>query len=63
MEEFFLHLYDEIDELACLCRHAATWTVYEAVGAAAPLFAAASGALLAGATLLLAHRTLLAAAA
>jgi len=60
VEEFFLHLWDELDDLAGIARHLAASTVAEAVAAVAPLIAAASGALLAGATtLLLAHRQLL----
>ncbi|HSY05527.1 MAG TPA: hypothetical protein VK803_06240 [Steroidobacteraceae bacterium] len=59
MEEFFLHLWDELDDLVGVCGHLATATVVEVL-AAAPLVAAASGALLAGgATLLLAHHPLL----
>ena len=55
MEEFFLHLWDEWDDLVGACRHVATSVVAEAVAAAAPLIAPVSGTLLAGATLLLAH--------
>ena len=56
MEEFFLHLWDELDDIVGVCRHVAACTADEAVAAAAPLIAAASGALLAGAAaLLLAH--------
>jgi hypothetical protein len=58
MEELFLHLWDELDDVAGVCRHVATSAVAELI-AAAPLIAAASGALLAGAaTLLLSHRAL-----
>ena len=61
VEEFFLHLWDEWDDLTGLCRHLATETARELVAVGAPLIAALSGALLAGATtLLLAHRPLLA---
>ena len=63
MEEFFLHLYDEIDDLAGVCRHLATCAATEALAAGGPLIAAAAGAVLAGATLLPAHRALLAAVA
>ena len=58
MEEFFLHLWDELDDVAGACRHVATSAASELI-AAAPLIAAASSALLAGAaTLLLSHREL-----
>jgi len=57
VEEFFLHLWDEFDDIAGVCRYATTAMASELVGAAAPLIAAASGTLLAGAaTLLLTHR-------
>jgi hypothetical protein len=60
MEEFFLHLWDELDDLVGACRHVATCAASETVAAAEPLIAATSGALLAGAaTLLLAHRRVL----
>jgi hypothetical protein len=52
MEEFFLHLWDELDDVAGACRHIATCAAAEVI-AAAPLIAAASGALLAGAATLL----------
>jgi hypothetical protein len=59
MEEFFLHLWDEIDDLVGVCRHVATVTAAEMLAASAPVIAATSGALLAGAaTLLLSHRQL-----
>ena len=58
MEEFFLHLWDELDDLAGVCRHVAT-TMAEEVVASAPAIAAAAGSLLAGAaTLMLTHRPL-----
>ena len=61
MEEFFLHLWDEIDDLIGVCRHLAAVTAAEVVAASAPVIAATSGALLAGAaTLLLSHRAVLA---
>jgi hypothetical protein len=60
VEEFFLHLWDEWDDLTGLCRHVATEAAREAVAVAAPLLAVIGGALLAGATLLLGHRPLLA---
>ncbi|HEY7962821.1 MAG: hypothetical protein ACHP9U_00280 [Steroidobacterales bacterium] len=59
MEEFFLHLWDEWDDLVGACRHVATSTASEVLAAAVPAITAAAGALLAGATLLLAHRHLL----
>ena len=60
MEEFFLHLWDALDDLLGICRHVASVTAAEVVAASAPVIAATSGALLAGAaTLLLAHRQLL----
>ena len=59
MEEFFLHLWDEVDDLIGVCRHVATVTAAELLAASAPVIAATSGALLAGAaTLLLAQRQL-----
>jgi len=58
--ELFLHLWDELDDLAGACRHVATSTAAEIGAVAEPLIAAASGVLLAGAaTLLLAQRYLL----
>jgi hypothetical protein len=60
MEEFFLHLWDELDDLIGVCRHVATEAAAEVVAASAPVIAATSGALLAGAaTLLLSHRQIL----
>jgi hypothetical protein len=60
VEESFLHLWDELDDLVSVCRHVAAATAAEFIAAAAPLIAAASGALLAGATtLLLSYRQLL----
>ena len=57
--EFLLHLWDELDDIAGVCRHLAASTAAEVVATAAPLIAAASGALLAGtATLLIAQRAL-----
>jgi len=59
MEEFFLHLWDEVDDIAGVCRHVANSAASEML-AAVPVIAAVSGALLAGAaTLLLAHGQLL----
>jgi hypothetical protein len=59
VEEFFLHRWDDLDDLAGIARHVAAAMACELVAAAAPLIAAASGALLAGATLLLAHQQIL----
>ena len=59
MEEFFLHLWDEFDDIAGVCRHVTTSMAAEVVATAAPVIAAVSGALLAGAaTLLLSQRLL-----
>jgi hypothetical protein len=59
MEEHFLHLWDEVDDIAGVCRHVATCAASEML-AAVPVIAAVSGALLAGAaTLLLANGQLL----
>jgi hypothetical protein len=58
MEELFLHLWDEVDDIVGVCRHVASSAAAEIV-AAAPLLAAASAALLGGAaTLLLSHELL-----
>jgi hypothetical protein len=60
VEEFFLHLWDELDDLVGVCRHVAAVTAAEVLAASVPAIAATSGALLAGAaTLLLSHRQLL----
>jgi hypothetical protein len=60
VEEFFLHLWDELDDLAGVCRHVATTMAAEVVDAAAPAIAAVAGSVLAGAaTLMLSHRHLL----
>jgi hypothetical protein len=40
--EVFLHLWDEIDDLASACRHVATSTASELVDGALPLAASAS---------------------
>ena len=40
--EIFLHLWDELDDLASLCRHAATSTAAEVFDGAAPLVAGAA---------------------
>jgi hypothetical protein len=53
VEEFFLHLWDELDDAAGICRHVATAVAAETVAAVLPLVAAASATLLAGATTLL----------
>jgi len=52
MEESFLQLWDELDDVLCACRHLATWAAAETLAAAAPLLAALLGAT---ATLLIAH--------
>ncbi|MBV9698228.1 MAG: hypothetical protein JO005_14985 [Gammaproteobacteria bacterium] len=60
MEEFFLHLWDEADDMYCACRHVAESVAAETLARAAPLLATASAALLAGAAaLLLSHSPLL----
>jgi hypothetical protein len=60
MEEFFLHLWDELDDLIGVCRHVAAVTAAEVLADSAPVIAATAGALLAGAaTLLLSQRQLL----
>ena len=54
--EVFLHLWDELDDLASLCRHAAASTAAELLDGAAPLVATAAAlsvGLLAGASRLL----------
>jgi hypothetical protein len=59
MEEFFLHLWDDLDDLAGICRYAVAATAAEVL-AAAPQVTAAAGALLAGgAALLLVRQALL----
>jgi len=55
VEEFFLHLWDELDDVLGACRHLATSAAVEMVAAAAPLIATASATLLAGTSLLLAY--------
>ena len=42
--EIFLHLWDELDDLASVARHAATTTASEFLDGAAPLIAAATAA-------------------
>ena len=54
--EVFLHLWDELDDLASLCRHAATSTASELLDGAVPLVVSAAAlgvGLLAGASRLL----------
>jgi hypothetical protein len=54
--EIFLHLWDELDDLASLCRHAATSTAAELLDGAAPFVVSAAAlgiGLLAGASRLL----------
>jgi hypothetical protein len=53
MEEFFLHLWDELDDVLCACRHLATWAAAETLAAAAPFIAALLGG---AATVLIAHQ-------
>ena len=55
MEERFLHLWDELDDVWCTCRHLATWAATETLAAVAPFIAAILGG---AATLLLAHHGL-----
>jgi hypothetical protein len=52
MEESFLQLWDELDDVWCACRHVATWAAHETLAVAAPLVAALMGG---AATLLIAH--------
>jgi hypothetical protein len=52
MEESFLQLWDELDDVLCACRHLATWAADETLASAAPFIAALLGGT---ATLLLAH--------
>ena len=40
--EIFLHLWDELDDLASVCRHAATSTASEILDGAAPAVAGAA---------------------
>jgi hypothetical protein len=59
VEEFFLHLWDDFDDVVHTCRHLAASAAVEILTGAAPLLAAASGALLVGAgSVLLAHHPL-----
>lgn len=53
MEETFLQLWDELDDVLCTCRHLATWAATEILSSAAPFIAALLGG---AATLLLAHQ-------
>jgi hypothetical protein len=55
MEETFLQLWDELDDILCACRHLATCAATETLAAAVPFMGALLGG---GATLLLAHRAL-----
>ena len=54
MEESFLHLWDELDDVWWACRHVATWAAAETLATAAPFLAA----LLGGAASLLLTRQL-----
>jgi hypothetical protein len=57
--EILAHLWDELDDIAGVCRHVATSAALEVGAAAAPLIATGSTVLLAGAAaVLLAHRPL-----
>jgi hypothetical protein len=49
VEEFFLHLWDDFDDVVHTCRHLAGNMAVEVLTGAVPLLAAASGTLLAGA--------------
>jgi hypothetical protein len=42
MEEFFLHMWDELDDATCVCRHVATTALVEAASLSTPLLAWAS---------------------
>ena len=55
MEESFLHLWDELDDMLCACRHLASSALIETLVPAAPFIA---GLLAGAATLLIAHRHL-----
>lgn len=55
MEETFLQLWDELDDVLCTCRHLATWAAEETLASAAPFMSALLGG---AATVLLAHRFL-----
>ena len=52
MEESFLHLWDELDDVLCACRHLATCAATETLAVAAPFIAALLGG---AATVLIAH--------
>jgi hypothetical protein len=56
VEESFLHLWDELDDVWCACRHVATWAAAETLASAAPFITSLLGG---AATLLLAHQPLL----
>jgi hypothetical protein len=43
MEESFLHLWDELDDVLCACRHLATCAAIETLATAAPFIAALLG--------------------
>jgi hypothetical protein len=53
VEEFFLHLWDDLDDVVHACRHLAGAMAVEVLTGAVPLLVAASGTLLAGAATLL----------
>ncbi|HUL17957.1 MAG TPA: hypothetical protein VLV29_01720 [Steroidobacteraceae bacterium] len=52
MEESFLQLWDELDDVLCACRHLATCAAAETLATAAPFIAALLGG---AATVLIAH--------
>lgn len=49
VEEFFLHLWDDIDDVVHACRHLTASAAVEVLTGAVPLVAALSGVLLGGA--------------
>jgi hypothetical protein len=49
--ESFLHLWDELDDVLCACRHLASWAADETLAAAPFIVALLGGA----ATILIAH--------
>jgi hypothetical protein len=55
MEEMFLHIWDELDDLLHLCRHVATSAASETLAATIPFVAGIAGAILAGCALTIAH--------
>jgi hypothetical protein len=49
VEEFFLHLWDDIDDVVHTCRHLTANAAVEVLTGAAPVVAALAGVLLGGA--------------